>query len=707
MHKTAPVNAWMPSRRTARVFFAGLFGLGVFLSVAGSHGFAQSTGNPADDIAKPSFSPQRDAYRASEVDPVTLAILSDALLRLQFLAVAALESEEDVGLAQSGVVRAYLARRQMDKAIEIAQRIADPVWSARSFLWISDYVRIVQKDASEARAWMDRAIAEVKDQPPSDKVTDTYGIAANRLAQMGAAEAATATAKLIADRQDRVRTLREIASVILNSSDDEATKQAVATVLRQTFDEASLLPKSQDLSQAYLLMDIGAAQLVAGDTAGAQVSFATAQLDIMNGPSDARMPALIQLAAKMVESGNQRGGMIVVRMVPEGAYRAEALSAVSAALGRRNIDAAVPLFRLAEEEIDRIEDQSARFRAITYLVARETEIGRLKDALETAFKITEDVPRAEALLGMGRVLIDQGKLPEALVLKDYIPYIGMRAQIMAAVALGRGLENDPEGASALLAESLDPTGFPTLPEYVPDALDAVLSAQIKVGLESADQAIFSRARDLSEVLETDLAKVRALVQVAIAEARRGRIEDAQKTISAAYRIAFENKGDQGFNSALLAISLAQLAAGDLLGAYDTAARIPEPQSGVVLPRTPDGGFDVPRYQALIRVAAAAGRLGDPNFGQEVTDKIGVDPAKAVGLAAVAIAMSNQSADLIDVINDIRDGALLSPNYESLAQEQPAAAAPTGAQIPESAPAVSQEQPMEQAPTLAPLPEAGN
>ncbi|HBM11188.1 MAG TPA: hypothetical protein DD390_00675, partial [Rhodospirillaceae bacterium] len=261
--------------------------------------------------------------------------------------------------------------------------------------------------------------------------------------------------------------------------------------------------------------------------------------------------------------------------------------------------------------------------------------------------------------------------------------------------------------SALLAEALDPTGFPTLPEYVPDALDAVLSAQIKVGLESADQAIFSRARDLSEVLTTDLAKVRALVQVAIAEARRGRIEDAQKTISAAYRIAFENKGDQGFNSALLAISLAQLAAGDLLGAYDTAARIPEPPLGVDLPRTPDGGFDVPRYQALIRVAAAAGRLGDPNFGQEVTDKIGVDPAKAVGLAAVAIAMSNQSADLIDVINDIRDGALLSPNYEALAQDTPVPAAPSDTPTTADAPAERPENSMEQAPTLAPLPETGN
>jgi len=391
-------------------------------------------------------------------------------------------------------------------------------------------------------------------------------------------------------------------------------------------------------------------------------------------------------------------------MVPEGAYRAEALSAVSAALGRRNIDAAVPLFRMAEEEIGRIEDQSARFRAITYLVARETEIGRLKDAFETAFKITEDVPRAEALLGMGRILIDQGKLPEALVLKDYIPYIGMRAQIMAAVALGRGKEDDAEGASALLSEALDPTGYPMLPEFVPNALDAVLSAQIKVGLKSADQAIFTRARDLSEVLPGDLAQVQALVQVAIAEARRGRIEDSQKTISAAYRIAFENKGDEGFDSALMAISLAQLAAGDLLGAYDTAARIPEPEAGVTMPRTLDGGFAVPRYQALIRVAAAAGRLGDPNFGQEVTDKIGSDPAKAVGLAAVAIAMSNQSADLIDVINDIRDGALLSPNYETLAAETPEAETMADTKAPDEVSPMGAGQTMEQAPTLAPLPE---
>ena len=91
----------------------------------------------------------------------------------------------------------------------------------------------------------------------------------------------------------------------------------------------------------------------------------------------------------------------------------------------------------------------------------------------------------------------------------------------------------------------------------------------------------------------------------------------------------------------------------------------------------------------------------------MTDKIGVDPAKAVGLAAVAIAMSNQSADLIDVINDIRDGALLSPNYEALAQDTPVPAAPSDTPTTADAPAERPENSMEQAPTLAPLPETGN
>ncbi len=665
---TRPDTAPGWSGRRYQLVPALLLIFGMVTAGMGTDGvWAQTEPTPADDIARPTFDPP-ESYRASEVDPVTLAVMADALLRLQFLAVAALESDEDVGLAQSGVVRAYLARGQMERAVEIARRITDTVWRARSFIWISDYTKIVLKDPVMARDWLDQAVVEWQTldvTPDTVREGDTIlHEVATRLAELGLPQAAMQTAQRIPDRAARVRALREVASLTLARQDDAATRQEVALVLRETLEEARRLEISV-FERAGILMDIGAALLAADDVASAQQAFTIAQRDIVDGPSDGRLEALTMLAARMVEAGNQRGGMAVVRLIPEGADRARALAAVSGALGRRNIDAAVPLFLLAMEEAERVEDQSLRFDVITFLVSQQTQVGRLKDAFEGAFKITEDVPRAAALLDMGRVLISQGKLAEALVLKEYIPYVGMRAQVMAPVAFGRGLEEDPEGASALLAEALDPTGWPSLPDYVPDALDLVLRTQIRVGLESADQAIFSRARDLTDVLPGDIARVQALVQIAIAEARRGRIEDAQKTISAAYRIAFEHRDAPGFNSALLSISLAQLAAGDLLGAYDTAARIPEPPEDTALPRTVDGGFAVPRYQALIRVAAAAGRLGDPNFGQEVTDKIGHDPAKAIGLAAVAIAMSNQTSDLIDVINDIRDGGLLSPNFEAL------------------------------------------
>lgn len=658
-------------------------------------GFAQSQADTVDGMERPRFD-VTDEFSASNIDPVTQAILNDALKSLQFFAIAQLEADEDIGLAQSGVVRGYLARRQKQDAIDNAERIEDPIWRARSYIWISDYVQVVEKNHDEARQWIDRAVQEVLALPSMRDNGESLQIAALRLAARGFPEAATKSAQAIPDTRTRVGTLQRVADISLSLSESAATRGETATILRAAFAEANALTMDP-IDKSDILIEIGAVQLKAEDGAGAQASFQAAQQLILDVPGARKYAALTRLASKMVEAGNQRGGMTVVRMIPEGADRARALAAVSSAMGRRNIDAAVPLFRLAMEETERIEDQQQRFDTLAYLIARQSEVGRLADAFEGAFMITEEVPRSEALLGMGRVLIAQGKLTEALVLKDYIPFVGMRAQLMAPVALGRGLEQDPEGASALLAEALDPTGFPYIPEYVPAALDAVLTAQIRGGLKSADQAIFSRARDLAEVLPGDLPQVEALVQVAIAEARRGRIDDAQKTISAAYRIAFENNRTAGFDRALMAISLAQLAAGDLIGAYDTAARIPEPPPGGPFPRTQDGGFDVPRYQALIRVAAAAGRLGDPRFGGEiVTRKIAHAPAKATGLAAVAIAMANRTTDLIDVINDIRDGALLSPDFDYLnkvAQEVEGETGSGGGRLGD-------------APQLAPMPQGG-
>lgn len=651
-----------------------------------------------DEFDRTSFTPG-SGFSASSIDPVTLAILGDALQSLHFYAISFLEEPEDIGLAQSGVVRGYLARRQKDEAVRFANLIEDTVWRARSFIFISDYVLIVEEDKTAAREWVDKAVAEVSVLTDPHDGGETLNIAAIRLVNRGFAEDAANVARSIPDQRLRITALQEVAGIAISLNESTKTRNDTLAALQVSFDEVLTLD-IEPVEKAEILMEIGAVQLQAGDGVAAQVSFEQARDLILEVTPENRFRALTNLAAKMVEAGNQRGGMNVVRMIPEGADRARALAAVSGAMGRRNIDAAVPLFRLALEEIERVDDQAARFDTLAFLVARQTEVGRLKDAFESAFKITEDVPRAEALLGMGNVLIAQGKLSEALILKEYIPYTGMRAQVIGPVAEGRGIEDDPEGASALLAEALDPTGFPYIPRYLPDALDRVLTAQIRGGIEGADQAIFSRARDLAEVIPDELTQVKALVQVAIAEARRGRIDDAQKTISAAYRIAFENSAAEGFEEALMAISLAQLAAGDLIGAYDTAARIPEPPPQGPFPRNPDGSFAVPRYQALIRVAAAAGRLGDSDFGRRVVvQKIANDLAKATGLSAVAIAMANRTSDLIDVINDIQAGTLLTPNFDYLTRAKEAPIEVVEEETPD----------LGDAPELAPLPppEEGN
>lgn len=642
-----------------------LFGLGLSLSLGlgiVSMGGADSS---AQQDPRPAFNPPGD-FSASTVDPVTAAVLGDALLRLRLLSIALLEKDEDVGLAQSGVIRAYLARRNLEQAITNAELIKDPIWRARSFVWISDYISVVEEDRNRAYGWLVRASTDVDPLSAPRDEGETQQLIAIRLARLGFSEEAIDATAQITDPNRRIEALGQVANLILRAFDSQRVRRLTSRVLQESYTVATSLPPN-DPRTVPTLMEIGTAQIGSGDLRDAQNTFLYTQQVIELGPPEDRLPLLTKLAAKLVQTGDQRAGMAIVRMIPEGADRARALAAVSSARGVSDLDAAVPLFRLAQQETTRVEDQSDRFDALAFLVTRQAEVGRLRDAFNDAFLITEDVPRAEALLNMGKVMIDQGKLREALILKDYIPFIGMRAQIMSPVALGRGLENDPEGASALLAEALDPTGFPYQTAYIPDALNRVLTTQIRVGLASADQAIFSRARELAEGLPGDLVQVQALIQVAIAEARRGRIDDAQKTISSAYRTAFQNSDEDGFEEALMSISLAQLAVGDLLGAYDTAARIPEPPLGGPYPKTADGQFDIPRYQALIRVAAASGRLGDPVFGQEVTDKIRHEPAKAAGLAAVALAMSNRTEDLIDVINDIQSGAFLSPDFDYLNQ----------------------------------------
>lgn len=604
-------------------------------------------------------------FNPNELDQVTQQVLQDSFLQLRFAALA-LEGKDETGQALNGLVRAMLARQEIQDAMDELQRIEDDIWYARSAAAISRHFYRVEKNKAAALEWLRRAFERVRTVENPRDGGEIMRVLARRLAQLGDLENAIKSAKLIPDRAARVGALRSAASAAVLDEDVTASdRQAAAAVLREAYAEARDMPDAGQETNR-VLTEIGLAQLRADATEDALATFALTRQRIAEGSSRNRNAAFAELAAAMVEGGDMLSAMEVVRQIPEGAPRSIALGSVARAMASsRSIDAAVPLFTLAVEQAEVVENLEQRYAAFSHLVTEQARVGRLADAFTTAGLIQDRVTQARALVGMGRELIANKRFDEAqLLAEQFIPFIGMRAGLFAAVARHRGEQGDATEASTLLSRALDPTGFDPAPEFLPEAIDAVLAAQIDVGEERADDSIFSRARDLVDSIPGDAEQVRALVQVAIAEARRGLGAQSRKSISAAYRTAFENRNEPGFDEALQDISLAQIAAGDILSSFDTAARIRAPDDPADVRRAPDGSFLTPRFRALTRVAAAAARIGETDLAIRAANRMEYPPARSAGLAAVAVALASPESDLLDII-----GEAAKSDIEDLGDEQ--------------------------------------
>ncbi|MEQ8604532.1 MAG: hypothetical protein RIB45_14550 [Marivibrio sp.] len=662
---------------------------------------------------RPAAAQLEEIFNPLTLDPVTREVMTNAFTQLRFLAIS-LEGEDETGQALNGIVRARLARGERAEAMDEISRIADPIWAGRSLVAVADFDREAG-DPDEARALLRRAsegFQRAADRPIRDG-GEVLRVVAVRQAEVGDLDGAIATARLIPDPRFRVQALQETASASLVVGDaDAAARQAAARLLEEAFEQARAIAEealAEPHGAARLMIAIGRAQTRAGATPAARRTFAAARARITEGPETGRFDAYAELAAAMIEGEDAEEAMQVVRLIPEGAARAEAIGSVARARGEfGELDSAVPLFRLAMEETERIDNKQARFDAIHHLMVEMSKVGRLADAFTLAGGIDDRYRQSEALLDMGEVLLGQEKYSEALVLTEYIPFIELRAQIFGPVAMHRGLEGEPSEASGLLTRALEATGFAPRVDQLPEALRRVLQAQTRAGEPAADAAVFARARDLIDLIPGDIQKVRALVQIAIAEAQRGRIGNAQKTISAAYRIAWENNASEGFNAALEDIALAQIAAGDVLSAFDTAARIPDPRdgdSGDARPaRAPDGSFLEPRFRALTRVAAASARLGETDLAIRAAQQMDYASARAAGLAAVAVAMAAPQSDLLEIVGEAgrTDFGVEAPRAAPTLGEAPALGeapplAPDAAEGPAPAPAVAGQPEPAQAP----------
>lgn len=598
-------------------------------------GLAASAALPGD--AKAQNAPAADEVTSTQTDQVTSQILQDPYLQLRFIALS-MESEDEQGTALNGLVNAKLVQDDIPGAEAELKLIEDPLWYARAAVAIADY-KVGYGDHEGALPYYADAVQKLSGLQDSDPAMRVLDSVATKLAGLDALDEAISAARAIHNPRLHVDALRNAAAAVRDRPD------AAARMLAEAVANTAALPKDSP-DTAETLIDLGLGQAKVGAKDAARQTLREARAVVAAGPFDAQTMAFARLGAALVSVGDRVLGMQVVREVPEGPDRAIAISGIAAAIAMGgDMDSARPMFTLASEMSQKVkpdEDPDGRERAYSAVIADLARVGLLLDAFNTAGQLEDRLRQSRALLGMGQVLLDQKKYDDALKLVDYIPYISMRAQIFATVAKARGEAGETLEASALLARALEATGFDNQPEFLPEALRRVLDAQLEFGAQQSDEAIFARAKELAETIPDPLLQVRALTRLATAEGERGFLERAARTLASAYRVAYLNRNAPLFGEALADITGAQLNIGDIVEAFDTAARIPNPTARQARDTMADGRFSHPKWRALTAVAATAAADGKLPLGRRAANQIDYPPARAAAFAAMAVALADPS-----------------------------------------------------------------
>ncbi len=588
------------------------------------------------------------------LDPVTERVMKDPLIQLRFQALS-LETLDEVGQALEGLVRAMLARDRVADAKDELKRIEDDLWRARAMRSIALY-QTDHNATEDAKALLSQAQKTIKVKKRPKRAGELLRIIAIEQADIGALEDAIVTASRIPSVLTRLSALQRAAAKFQNrAGGSNKAKRAASRVLSEAFQQAAKLQGRSD-ELVDIFVDIARTQATARDNKGAvkTLRFIRKRLDSgqPDGPHMRYNRAYARIASAFTFAGDHPDAMDVLRNIPEGSERAVALSAVARSLGQTdNTDAALALFTLAKEQLINQQDGARKNKVLSLIVRDEAIVDRYADAFTTAGSIPDKEAQSRALLGMAAILLQQDKDKEARILLNYIPYISMRVPIYADLATRVTLENaeDRLKVSNLLIESLKPTGFDPIISMLPGAIRSVLAVQLTRGSKEMDEQIFTQIRELIRLLPDNLIRVNALTFLATAQAARSMKNPANKTIGNAWTLAWLNKKDEGYPLALANIAQSQIAVGDVLSAFDTAARLPQPTPEQAEERAPDGSFRAPKFDALTTVAVAAAKAGELEMALRAAKQIEYPSARAAAMAAVAVAVASPDKSVREVV----------------------------------------------------------
>ncbi len=398
--------------------------------------------------------------------------------------------------------------------------------------------------------------------------------------------------------------------------------------------------------KAALFVDIVKAQAEIGDSAGAELTLNHLKAFLDKNKFDGRDDVVAELAGAYGLAGDKNTPMALVRSIGNESNRAMAMASVAGAIGRNgDIDSAVPLFDLAFSDAKILQKPKIRNKVLRHIVEQQTLIGLTADAFSTAGWIRDREAQADAMFGMAQALIARNKYKDVVRLAEFIPHIGMRAIMFSTAALVKGHAGDRMGASALLAQGLKDSGYKGEPVMLVEGLRRTIDVQSKVGAVEALESLVKRIEVVLGQLKDKLPKAGVMTQLARAQSRAGLPDAASTSLAVAWRLAWSNKEDPGFADSMAEIVNAQLLAGSILQAFDTAARVPDAaaapqQTNTGLPGiVPDDIVETAKQKALRLVAVAAALLARPKLSIRAARQIKDTAARAKALADIAVAVA--------------------------------------------------------------------
>lgn len=585
------------------------------------------------------------AATPSNVDPVTEVVQGDALTQIRISAIS-FRNPKNLGQALSGVIGAFLKRDRMKDAMVDLTVIHDPVWRANALLHFAEY-HYGRGETDTAFALLQQADELTRKFPAQSDETTVLSQVSQRQAEYGNYAAARKTAARITGPEQRVAKFIELAELQGGDSNRKIAAGG-AESFRLAFDEVkkATLGKEERLA---LLIQIANHAIALGyrDLAQQILEFGVT-LDTP-GPAGDRPPIIAQLAAGMVRAGARGRAMEIVRALKNDIRRGYALASVArgfAATG--SIEGAVQLFYLAIQDADSQVNKQIKTRLLAHILNEQTHAGRLADAFNTAGKIKDPDAQQTALFGMAGILFENGKPLEALKIADYLPDPGMRAQVLGTAARFFVSQGDIKMAEELLQKAITPTGAKPDPGTLAIGLPLIFEAQLDMKKSAAGAKILAGARSLLELIPDEPAKVPVMTRIARAEMRAQEKDAAERSLGMAWRIAWFNKDKDVFPELLSEIAMAQLNIGELLLAFDTAARISENSAADINElEALFENHESPKVKTLTAIAVAAARLGEGQLALRAARAI-LDPsgrAAAYRRIALAFPAENQQANL--------------------------------------------------------------